>query len=87
MDDGPGWDRGAERGAVAGHIDIQVRPDARARIDESIPDARDLSLEVVDDRRNGRAMDIDAALGSGKQGNERSRQMDMDRRSRHRLSQ
>lgn len=62
-----------------------MSPDHRAGIDQTIPDPRELTLEVVNDLGEGLATDINTPRSARKQRNERSWEMDMGRRAENRL--
>ena len=53
VDHGRGADRGGQVGRLAIDEDVDVRPQSRPGLQEPVADARDLSVEAIDQRGDG----------------------------------
>jgi len=75
--DGVGLDRGRECGALPSNEDVDVRPDARSRVKQPVPDARDLGVEIRDDLGDRRAAGREPSRRTGEERDQRSRQVNV----------
>ena len=72
MDHGIRRDGGRQRGSLATDEDVEVRAQARARVEQAVSDARDLRVEVGDDLGDGRTARLETTWRPREQGDERA---------------